>query len=743
MPAKSRDAPPCLPIVATDLFVVWYSMLAVIAGVAARAPASGLFSQNFDQRVRPQDDLFTHVNGAWLATGVIPAEQVTQGTFTEIGEQVDVDLRAIIESGIDDVPEARKIRDLYKSITDEARLAALGFDPIKPQLQQIDALNTTSEFARESGYLAANDSAGPFDASLALDSADSTAIVVNLSQSGILLPGREYYLAGDARYVDVRAKYVDYLRLIFSLTNRANPEADARGVMALETELARAQWSQADSRDPTKTANRFTLDQLQREFTGFDWRAWAKPQGIERARYVMLAQPSFFRRFAELVATTPLDTWKAWMAARYITAAAPYLSMPFETARFDFFGLELSGQEKPRLRWRRGVSLVSGYMGDALGRLYVKKHFPSTARARVQRITDNVIAAFRESIKTSPGCLRRHARKRSTSSRGSRPRSDTRTSGESYRDLEIRADDLYGNIQRARKFQNDENVRSVRGVGGRFWLITPQTVNAYYNHANNELVVTAAILQPPVFNLEADDAVNYGAIGSMIGHELGHAFDQRGRLTDSKGTIRDWWAPEDAKQFALRTTMLGAQASRFAPVPGLHVNGELTMVENVGDLVGLSVAFAAYKRSLGGQPSPVIDGFTGEQRFFLGWGQIWRAKTRDEYVRQSLMIERTRSGAVQGQRPRQQCRCVLRGLRREADRQAVSARCRTRSNLVTWDRAAASLPVTRRHAVRRISTRSARTSTAISPRRSPLHDWPLWPGSPRFTSSDRSERRRA
>ena len=612
-------------------------VLAVIAGIAARAPASGLFSQNFEQRVRPQDDLFTHVNGAWLATGVIPAEQVTQGTFTEIGEQVDVDLRAIIESGIDDVPEARKIRDLYKSITDEARLAALGFDPIKPQLQRIDTLKTTSEFARESGYLAANDSAGPFDASLALDSVDSTAIVVNLSQSGILLPGREYYLAGEPRYVDVRAKYVDYLRLIFSLTNRANPEADARGVMALETELARAQWSQADSRDPTKTANRFTLDQLQREFTGFDWRAWANPQGIERARYVMVAQPSFFRRFAELVATTPLDTWKAWMAARYITAAAPYLSMPFETARFDFFGLELSGQEKPRLRWRRGVSLVSGYMGDALGRLYVKKHFPATARARVQRITDNVIAAFRESIKTSTWMSPQTREEALDKLSRLTTKIGYPDEWRNYRDLEIRADDLYGNIQRARKFQNDENVRNVRGVGGRFWLLTPQTVNAYYNHANNELVVTAAILQPPVFNLEADDAVNYGAIGSMIGHELGHAFDQRGRLTDSKGTIRDWWAPEDAKQFALRTAMLGAQASRFAPVPGLHVNGELTMVENVGDLVGLSVAFAAYKRSLGGQPSPVIDGFTGEQRFFLGWGQIWRAKTRDEYMRQSLM----------------------------------------------------------------------------------------------------------
>ena len=608
-----------------------------MAGVATQSPASGLIPQNVDPRVRPQDDLFTHVNGAWLSTGVIPAEQVTYGAFTEIGERVDVDLRTIIETGTGDAQEGRKIRDLYKSITDEARLAALGFDPIKPQLERIDRLRTASEFARESGYLAANDSGGPFDASLAADSADSTAIVVNLSQSGILLPGREYYLSADPRYVDVRSKYAEYLRLIFSLTGRPYPGADARGVMALETELAKAQWSQADSRDPTKTANRFTLDQLQREFAGFDWRAWATPQGIERARYIILAQPSFFRRFAELVATTPLDTWKAWTAARYITAAAPYLSMPFETARFDFFGLELSGQEKPRIRWRRGVSLVSAYMGDALGRLYVKKHFPATARARVQKITDNVIAAFRESIRTSawmtPATRDEALGKLSHLTTKIGYPDEWRN----YRDLEIKADDLYGNIQRARKFQNDENVRHVRGMGGRYWLITPQTVNAYYSHANNELVVTAAILQPPVFNLEADDAVNYGAIGSMIGHELGHAFDLRGRLTDSKGRIRDWWAPEDAKQFAQRTTMLAGQAARFEPVRGLHVDSELTMVENVGDLVGLSIAFAAYKRSLDGQTSPTIDGFTGEQRFFLGWAQIWRAKTRDEYVRQMLM----------------------------------------------------------------------------------------------------------
>jgi predicted metalloendopeptidase len=613
------------------------SRAAPAADATRQQPTSGLFPRNVDARIRPQDDLYGHANGTWLASADIPPEHVTHGAFTEIAAKVDADLRALIEGDADDGPEARKIRDLYASIMDEPRLAALGYEPIRPQLQRIDALTTATEFARESGYLSATDIGGPFNGTLAQDSADPTAIVVNLSQSGILLPGREYYLSHDARYVDVRGKYVSYLTLIFSLTGRRDPQGEARAVIELETLLAAAQWSEADSRDPIKTTNLFTLERLQRELPGFDWQAWAKPQGIERASYLVLAQPSFFHRFAQLAARTPLDTWKAWLAARYITAAAPYLSRPFETARFDFFGLELSGQEKPRVRWRRGVSLVSGYLGDAVGRLYVKKYFPPTARARVQKITENVVAAFRQAIRDSTWMTAPTKREALDKLGRLKTKIGYPNAWRDYRALEIKANDLYGNIQRARKYQNDESLRSVRGDDTQYWLITPQTVNAYYNHARNELVVTAAILQPPVFDLDADDAVNYGAIGSMIGHELGHAFDLRGRLTDSRGAVRDWWAPEDAARFKARTDMLSAQAAQFEPIPGMRVDSELTLVENIGDLVGLSVSFAAYQRSLEDRPAPTIDGFTGAQRFFLGWAQIWRAKTRDEFMRQSLM----------------------------------------------------------------------------------------------------------
>jgi putative endopeptidase len=624
-------------VLSTAALGAWIVDSAVPAAHVAESPSSGLIAQHVDPGIRPQDDLFGHVNGKWLATATIPPEQITYGAFNEITERVDADIRTLIEDGVGGVPEARQIRDLYASIMDDARLAALGYEPIRPQLNRIDALKTTGEFAREAGLLSANDAGGPFNASLALDATDPTAIVVNLSQSGILLPERDYYISTDPRYVDVRSKYSEYLTLIFRLTGRQDPRGDARAVIELEIELAKAQWPEADSKDPRKTANRFVLDRLPGEFPGFDWHAWARPQGIERARYVVLAQPSFFRRFAELVTARPLDTWKAWLAARYITAAAPFLSKPFEDARFDFFGRELSGQEVPRFRWRRGVSLVNGYLGDAVGRIYVRKHFPPAARSRVQKITANVIAAFREAIRDAEWMSA--PTKREALDKLSRLTTKIGYPDEwrTYSGLEIKADDLYGNIQRARRFQNEESLRTLRGTAGQYWLITPQTVNAYYNHGANELVVTAAILQPPIFTVEADDAVNYGAIGSMIGHELGHAFDQRGRLTDSRGAIRDWWAAEDEKQFTTRTKRLASQFAAYEPVTGLRVNGELTMAENVGDLVGLSVAYRAYKLSLGGRPAATIDGFTGEQRFFLGWAQIWRSKMRDEYTRQWLL----------------------------------------------------------------------------------------------------------
>jgi predicted metalloendopeptidase len=369
---------------------------------------------------------------------------------------------------------------------------------------------------------------------------------------------------------------------------------------------------------------------------GFDWMAWAKPQGIDRSPAVILAQPTFFKAFAAMVPDVPIATWRAWLVSRYVTAAAPYLSKPFDEARFDFFGSVLTGQELPRTRWKRGVSMVNGYLGDAIGKLYVEKHFPPEARVRVQKMLANVIEAYRDALREapwmSPQARREALEKLSAISTGVGYPARWRD----YSGLAIAPGDLLGNWQRALKFESQARLGNLAGTAGSEWALPPQTVNAYYSASTNEMVIPAAILQPPLFDLHADDAVNYGAAGALIGHEIGHAFDDRGRRFDGAGAVRDWWTEADAEGYQRRMMKLVAQMNTYEPLPGLHVNGLLTSAESMGDLGGLAIAFRAYKLSLKGKRSSVIDGLTGEQRFFMGWAQIWRSKERVEYLRSTL-----------------------------------------------------------------------------------------------------------
>jgi predicted metalloendopeptidase len=597
----------------------------------------------FDSSVRPQDDLFRHVNAPWLASADIPPEKVSYGTLVELGDRVEADLRAIIEDtiargGARRGSLAQQVGDLYASLMDETRIESLGYTPIKPELDRIYAARTASDFAAAAGRMSAMGGGGPFDGSVDTDS-ETGQLVVRLAQSGILLPDRDYYMTDTPRYRDVRSRYIDYLTRIFTLVGRADARREAEAVLGLETELARAQWSQSDGRDPLKTANRVAFSDLPRAFPGFDWREWAKPQGIDRLQTVVIAQPSFFKRFAELASATPLETWRAWLAARYITSSAPFISQAFSDARFDFFGTELSGQELPRVRWRRAVSLVSGYLGDAVGRLYVQQHFPPASKARVERLVSGVIDAFGEAVSASdwmaPATKRKALRKLSLLKTNiGYPRA-----WRDYTGLEIRREDLFGNIQRAREFLHRDQLASARGVRpAEFWAVTPQTVNAYYRPALNELTVTAAMLQPPLFDSAADDAVNYGAIGAIIGHEISHGFDDRGRFYGGRGEVADWWTPADVAAFGERARMLVEQFSAFSPGPGLRVDGRLTLSENVGDLAGLSLAWRAYRKTLGGKPSAVIEGLSGEQRFFLSWAVAWRGRMREEYLRQWLLF---------------------------------------------------------------------------------------------------------
>jgi predicted metalloendopeptidase len=618
-----------------------------VAAASAQRPAlvSGLDPRTFDTTIRPQDDLFRHVNNGWIASTAIPPERVWYGTLAELADRAELDIQAIVDEVIATPnrkmgSEAQQIADLYASMLDEDAIERLGAAPIQPELRRIDAIQTTKALAAEAGYLSSIAGGGPFDGSVGEDTTEPGALVFQLVQGGTLMADRDYYLREDAASIDLRARYLDYLTTTFRMVGRTDAAADARAVLALEIELARAQLPRTDVRDTAIEKNRFLLSDLPKTLPGFDWIAWAKPQGIDRVRAVVVSQPSFFRAFAAMVPTTPLSTWKSWLAMRYITAMSTWLTREFNAVRFEFFGRVLVGQELPRTRWKRGVGLVSGYLGDAIGRRYVEKRFPPAAKAHAERIVDNVIEAYRRAIARLDWMAPSSRREALAKLANLKTKVGYPEEWRSYRSLVIKPDDLVGNQQRWREFDNQYRMARLGTSGDRRdWAVAPQVVNAYYGPATNEIVLPAAILQPPLFNPDADDAVNYGGIGAMVGHEIGHAFDAHGRYYDSTGRVRDWWTPQDLQQFLARARALVDEFNACSPLAGMHVNGMLTLDENLGDLGGLSIAYQAYRLSLQGRPAPVIDGVTGEQRFFMGWAQAWRTKSSDGYVRQMLLVD--------------------------------------------------------------------------------------------------------
>jgi predicted metalloendopeptidase len=560
-----------------------------------------------EPEVRPQDDLYLHVNARWLAEAEIPADRVQLSTFVELEERASTELRTLIEEIAARAErrkgsQAQQIADLYASLMDERTLERLGASPLRPVLDRIESAASPRELASAAGHLGAIGSGGLFAVELVAGAGPEAGPVAQVALAGALLPEPRYYLSDEPAFRESRSRYEAYLTRVFTLLGRGNPGPAATAVLALETELARAQAAGAGT-----APRRFTLSELKRAMPGFDWTAWAGPQGLDRVSALVLLQPALLERFARLAASAPLDAWRAWLVARYVTDCAPFLSDAFADARFDLFGRLLSGQELPRTRWKRGVSLVNGYLGDALGRVYVERRFSATTRARAQALVANVLEAQRRAVQQADwigaGTRREALHKLSRL----RVRVGWPDAWHDYRGLDIRPDELLANIQRAKR------LASSRGGDGT-WAVPPQTANAAYDPARNEILLPAAVLQPPLFDPAADDALNYGAIGAVLGHELTHAFVGRGAGIDGDGVRRAWWAPSDEQALAARVGR--------------------TAAESVADLAGLSVAFAAYTASLRGQRSPVIDGRSGEQRFFIGWARTWRARVRDEYLKQ-------------------------------------------------------------------------------------------------------------
>ncbi|GAA1836504.1 M13 family metallopeptidase [Pseudonocardia ailaonensis] len=598
------------------------------------ARPSGLDLRWVDRGTRPQDDLFTHVNGAWLEGHVIPDDRAQDGAFRDLRDRAEEDVRGIIEGA-----GAGQVADLYASFMDTARIEELGTAPLRPLLAEIAAAADKAELAEVLGRRQRQGRAMLFGAYVGTDAKDSSRYLVHLSQAGLGLPDESYYR--EEQYAEIRTAYVAHLTTLAGLVG-LDDVADT--VLALETKIAALHWDRVTNRDAEKTYSLMTWPAVAANAPEFDWERWYAGLGAPDGSFdeVVVRQPAFVIAAARLWQELPLEDWKAWLSVRVASACADYLTEEIVAADFDFYGRTLSGTPALRERWKRGVSVVEGAIGEEVGKLYVERHFPAASKERMVELVANLVEAYRQSISTldwmSPA-----TRDRALEKLGKfRPKIGYPEKWRDYSSLQLSADDLLGNMLRAAEWDFDFDLDRIGGpVDKDEWLMTPQTVNAYYHPRMNEIVFPAAILQPPFFDPEADDAANYGGIGAVIGHEIGHGFDDQGSRYDGDGNMTDWWDAADRAEFDRRSKALIDQYSQLSPagLPDHKINGALTVGENIGDLGGLTIAIKAYQIATAGQPDEELDGFTGLQRVLLGWAQVWRAATRDAEAIRRITID--------------------------------------------------------------------------------------------------------
>jgi len=621
------------------------SLLAVAAAPAVNAkPVYGDWGYDrgaMDSSVKPGDDFWAYVNGTWDKKTQIAADRASAGPFVTLSDASERDVRQIVEQLAADPNRdhlGQQVGDFYSSFTDTAAIEAAGTAPLKPYLAEINAAKTRAQLLSlfvKPGF------ASPVDLSLDPDFKNPDKYSAFASQARLGMPSREYYLDGSAKMKAHRAAYRDYIVTIEKLAGLPGGEAAADRIIALETAISKVQWPAADRRDIDKIYNPMTRVRLTKLAPQFDWNATLAKAGLTGAKQVIVTEPSAVAGTGKVFASTPLATWKEWLAFRFVSDHANLLPKALDDARFAFYSKELNGVEQQRDRWKRGVGLVDNSLGEAVGEIYVKTHYPPESERQMTELIGNLRDAYQERI-TGNSWMDEATRKEALAKLAAfEPRIGHPVKYIDYSTLKVVKGDALGNGLRADEFEWKLQLkRFPKPVDRSLWDMTPQTINAYYDPFNNQITFPAAILQPPFFDPNADPAANYGAIGAVIGHEMGHGFDDEGRKFDAKGRLRDWWTATAAKLYSTRTDALVKQYSGFSPYPGVNVNGKLTLGENLGDLSGVEASYAAYKKYVAkhGEP-PIIDGLTGDQRFFIAYAQAWQEKQREGAERQQILTD--------------------------------------------------------------------------------------------------------
>jgi putative endopeptidase len=602
---------------------------------------SGVIKSNMDTIIRPGDNFEKYVNGHWLKSNAIPADKSSFGSFDLLYDQSQKDVREIIEDAAKQTAsegsDEQKIGDFYASYTNRNARNEKGISPMLPYLKQIDSIQNYSDLAAYFGKANRMGISAPFSISVTEDFKNPNKNVLMTWQGGLGLPERDYYLSQDSKMKDIRTKYLQHLQKMLELSKIEDASSKSKQIMELESKLASIQMKKEDTRDATKLYNVYKYSDLKNLMPDFEWNLMLTNAGIGDQKALVVSQVEYTKKLNDLIQKTSIATWKNFLTWKVIDNASSYLSQDLDAQNFEFYGKVLSGKEKQEEDWKRGVSAVNGSLGELVGKVYVKKHFSPEAKEKMVEMVNNLLDAYAESIKKLDWMSENTKKQALDKVKKFTVKIGYPDKWKDYSKLKINKNDLFGNIERSTLVEYNRMLAKLgKPVDRTEWGMTPQTVNAYYNPTLNEIVFPAAILQPPFFNLEAEDAINYGGIGAVIGHEIGHGFDDQGSGFDGDGVMRNWWTANDLSKFKNKTKTLVGQYSAFKAFDDLNLNGEFTLGENIGDLGGLSIAIKAYKKSLNGKEAPVLDGFTGIQRVFLGWGQVWLENVRDESLRSQI-----------------------------------------------------------------------------------------------------------